>query len=148
MVQRAWELKEQGQLLERVLERYPDPNPITNNAALYTFAMYLKRAHLKKSDPVSKVRFSDKISALNNALGLHTYATRVQGSKVKRKNEIRIASVFKEGPPQFLRAVVVHELTHLRHRDHDKAFYRLCVHIEPDYRQYELDMRLWLFARS
>lgn len=143
---RATELKEQGKLLDVVLRRYPGTNTITNNAALYTYAMDLKRTHLKSSDPLSKVRFSDKISALNNALGLHTFAVRVQGNKAKRKNEIRIASVFKEGPPEFLHAVLVHELAHLRHRDHDKAFYRLCTHIEPDYQQYEVDMRLWLFA--
>ena len=40
------------------------------------------------------------------------------------------------------------ELAHLRHKEHDKAFYRLCQHMEPDYLRHELDLRLLLFARQ
>jgi predicted metal-dependent hydrolase len=39
---------------------------------------------------------------------------------------------------------VVHELAHLREKDHDKAFYQLCAHMEPAYHQYEFDVRLYL----
>ena len=42
--------------------------------------------------------------------------------------------------------IVVHELAHLRERDHDRAFYALCRHMEPDYHQLEFDTRLWLTA--
>ena len=40
--------------------------------------------------------------------------------------------------------IVVHELAHLREKDHGKAFYQLCTHMEPDYHQLEFDVRLWL----
>ena len=103
---------------------------------------------MKSSDPLGKVRYSEKISSLHRALGLHTYAVRAQGHRLKRKNELRVCSRFKELPLEFLRMVVVHELAHLRHRDHNKAFYRLCCHMEPDYHRYETDLRLWLFAES
>ena len=33
---------------------------------------------------------------------------------------------------------------HLREKDHDKAFYQLCTHMEPQYHQYEFDLRLYL----
>ena len=33
-------------------------------------------------------------------------------------------------------------------REHDRAFYALCRHIEPDYHQLEFDLRLWLVARE
>jgi predicted metal-dependent hydrolase len=42
----------------------------------------------------------------------------------------------------------VHELAHLKERQHDKAFYALCQHMEPGYHQLEFDLRLWLTARE
>jgi predicted metal-dependent hydrolase len=47
-------------------------------------------------------------------------------------------------PPEFLRMIVVHELAHMKEREHDKAFYHLCRHMEPDYPQLEFDLRAYL----
>lgn len=58
--------------------------------------------------------------------------------------EIRIAAVFRDAPADFLRMIAVHELAHLEEAEHDKAFYRLCTHMEPDYHQLEFDLRLYL----
>ena len=44
--------------------------------------------------------------------------------------------------------IVVHELAHLKEKDHNKAFYQLCQHMEPDYHQLEFDLRLWLTWRD
>jgi len=44
--------------------------------------------------------------------------------------------------------VVVHELAHLREKDHNKAFYQLCQHMEADYHQLELHLRLFLTLRG
>ncbi len=52
---------------------------------------------------------------LNNALGLHTAISRVQGGKLA-KAEIRVATVFRDAPEAFLRMIVVHELAHLKRR--------------------------------
>jgi predicted metal-dependent hydrolase len=65
---------------------------------------------------------------------------------LKAKREIRVASLFKDAPAAFLRMIVVHELAHLKEREHGRAFYALCAHIEPDYAQLEFDTRLWLTA--
>jgi hypothetical protein len=40
--------------------------------------------------------------------------------------------------------ITVHELAHLKEKQHDKAFYQLCCHMEPRYHQLEFDTRLWL----
>jgi hypothetical protein len=81
---------------------------------------------------------------LHQALGLHSYVSRVQGNKLKAKNEMRIGSVFKSAPIEFLNMIVVHELAHIKEKEHNKAFYKLCMHMEPDYHQLEFDTRLYL----
>ncbi|MCL1066358.1 DUF45 domain-containing protein [Shewanella olleyana] len=131
--------------LERLLlSRYPRVHEIRTDKALYDYAMEFKQQYLKQSDPLSKVIFDEKISLSHQALGLHTYANRVQGSKVKAKNEIRISSRLKYVPEPLLRMVVIHELAHLREKDHNKAFYQLCTYMTADYHQLELDLRLLL----
>lgn len=137
-----------GRLGEVLAQRYPDTHEIQSNAALYEYVMARKRADMASSPPLSKVRYCDKISTLNQALGTHTYATRVQGGKLKTKHELRVASIFRQAPPEFLEMIVVHELAHLRGREHDKGFYRLCRHMLPDYHQIEFDLRLWLTWRE
>ena len=72
----------------------------------------------------------------------------MQGGKLKAKREIRVASLFKETPAEFLQMIVVHELAHLKEKNHDKAFYQLCLHMEPQYHQYEFDLRLYLTAKA
>ena len=69
----------------------------------------LKNAHLRNAGQLSKVAFDSTLHVIKNALGAHTRVSRVQGSNLKTKREIRIASVFKEMPPDFLRMIVVHD---------------------------------------
>lgn len=130
-----------GQFL---LNKYPVTHDIKTNKALYAYVMDLKNQYLRQSSPLSKVIYDDKLDVLHQALGLHTYVSRVQGSKLKAKNEMRIGSVFKTTPPEFLNMIVVHELAHLKEKDHNKSFYKLCLHMEPNYHQLEFDTRLYL----
>ena len=44
--------------------------------------------------------------------------------------------------------IVVHELAHIKEREHGKAFYQLCSHMEPDYAQLEFDVRVYLTYRE
>ena len=145
---RAAALRAEGVLEARLAERYPETHSIRSNGALSDYVQGLKRRCMRSSPPLNKVVYCDKIGTLHNALGTHTYAVRVQGSRLKRKNELRVGSLFKSLAPEFLTMVVVHELAHLRHRAHDRAFYGLCVHMEPEYHRYETDLRLLLYARD
>ena len=129
---------------QTLLKRYPVSHTIRTDKALYAYTVDIKNALLKQSQPLSKVIYDDKIKDLHHALGLHTFISRVQGGKHKAKNEIRVASLFKNVPLEFLRMIVVHELAHLKEKDHNKAFYKLCEYMEPAYHQFELDMRLYL----
>lgn len=125
-------------------KKYPEQHNIGNDKALREYVMEIKNQYLRKSAPLSKIVFDNKIHVVNNALGLHSYVSRVQGGKVKSNNEIRIGAVFKKAPEAFLKMIVVHELAHLKEKDHNKSFYQLCQHMLPDYHQYEFDMRLYL----
>lgn len=140
----ARQLIDNNQLGETLLKKYPGVHTIRTDKALYAYTVDIKNTWLKQSQPLSKVIYDDKIKDLHHALGLHSFISRVQGGKHKAKNEIRIASLFKQAPLEFLRMIVVHELAHLKEKDHNKAFYKLCLHMEPSYHRYELDLRLYL----
>lgn len=129
---------------DHLRKRYPLLHDVRSDRALYQYVDRLKQEHLRGADRVDKVLFDSKIHLIQQALGLHTVRARVQGSRLKGSREIRIASLFRVAPPEFLRMIVVHELAHLRVREHDKAFYQLCTHMEPRYHQLEFDVRLYL----
>jgi UTP pyrophosphatase len=127
-----------------LLAKYPASHDIRTDRALYDFTVEIKNEFLRKSQPLSKVAYDCKISVINQALGMHSFVSRVQGANLKSKHEIRIASVFKHAPIDFLKMIVVHELAHLKEKDHNKAFYKLCEYMEPSYHQLEFDTRLYL----
>ena len=133
-----------GSLGQGLLKRYPTAHEVRTDRALYDYVMVLKNEYLRKAEPLSKVAFDNTLHVIRNALGTHTTVLRVQGSKLKSKREIRVASLFKAVPVEWLRMIVVHELAHMKERDHDKAFYALCRHMEPEYHQFEFDLRLYL----
>jgi UTP pyrophosphatase len=141
-------LIDQGRLAETLAQRYGERHEVRSDSALYEYTLALKNRHMRNAAPLSKVVFDNKLKVLTQALGTHTTVSRVQGNQLKAKREIRVASLFKDTPPEFLRMIVVHELAHMKERDHDKAFYALCTHMEPQYHQYELDLRLYLTAQS
>ena len=125
-------------------QRYPHRHDIATDKALWAYTQGLKNQYLRSAPPVNKVMYDNKIHVLKNALGLHTAVSRIQGSKLKAKAEIRVATVFRGAPEPFLRMIVVHELAHLKEKEHNKAFSQLCCHMEPQYHQLEFDTRLWL----
>ncbi len=138
------ELLAQDRLGELLRRRYPQRHEIRSDRALFDYVQDLKSEYLRSAEPLSKVCFDSKLHVIRHALGTHTSVSRVQGSKLKAKREIRIATLFREAPPEFLKMITVHELAHLREKAHDKAFYQLCLHMEPNYHQYEFDLRLYL----
>jgi UTP pyrophosphatase len=127
-----------------LLKKYPQAHDVRDDRALFAYVQGLKAKYLKSAPLVSKVLYDNKLQLVKNALGTHTTIARVQGSQLKAKREIRIASLFKDTPLEFLRMIVVHELAHLRERDHDKDFYKLCTYMEPDYHQLEFEVRVYL----
>ena len=137
-----------GRLTETLAQRHPQAHEVRTERALYDYVTALKSSHMKSAPPLAKVTYDPKLHILRNVLGTHSTVSRVQGSRLKAKREIRIATLFKDAPADFLRMIVVHELAHLKEREHGKGFYALCLHMEPDYHQLEFDLRLWLTAQE
>jgi UTP pyrophosphatase len=138
------QLVAQGRMGEVLLAKYPLAHGVRTDKALYDYVMGLKSEFLRSSEPLSKVAFDSKLHVIAHALGTHTTISRVQGSKLKAKREIRVATLFRDVPEEFLRMITVHELAHIKEKAHDKAFYQLCTHMEPLYHQYEFDLRVYL----
>ncbi len=99
-------------------KRYPGTHDYATDKALWQYTQDLKNQFLRNAPPINKVMYDNKIHVLKNA------------------------------PEPFLRMIVVHELAHLKEKEHNKAFYQLCCHMEPQYHQLEFDTRLWLTQLS
>jgi predicted metal-dependent hydrolase len=143
-LEQVQELVNTARLASWLQTRRPQGHTVRTDRALYQYVQELKQQHLRSAEPLNKVVFDSKLHVIQNALGTHTSISRVQGSKLKAKREIRVATLFKEAPEAFLRMIVVHELAHLKERAHDKAFYQLCCHMEPQYHQLEFEVRMYL----
>ncbi len=138
------QLQAQNTLGDYITQRYPLTHTIQTDKALYDYCNDIKQTFLRNAPLLDKVMYDNRLSIEHHALGLNTAISRVQGGKLKAKKEIRISSFFKETPAEFLRMITVHELAHLKERNHDKAFYQLCQYMEPDYHQLEFDCRVYL----
>jgi UTP pyrophosphatase len=148
LLTRVQGLIDAGRLMAYVEQRHPERHTVRSERALYEHVCEMKARFIKSAPPIAKVSWDPKLHIVKNALGTHTAISRVQGGQLKAKREIRIALLFKEAPADFLRMIVVHELAHLKEPAHDKAFYALCCHMEPDYHTLEFDLRLWLTAQD
>ena len=138
----------EGRLGEYLNQRYSGRHDVQSDKALYSYALDLKQQYMRNAPAIDKVLFDNRLDLTHRALGLHTTVSRVQGGKLKANKEIRIAALFKDAAPDFLKMIVVHELAHFKESDHNKAFYELCEHMLPGYHQIEFDLRVYLTWRD
>ena len=144
LTESVWRLIKQDELGPALRRKYPEGHQIRTDKALYDYVQDIRSTYLRHAPQPSKVAFDGKLQTLQKALGIHSRIARIQGSKLKTKREIHVASLFREMPPEFLRMIVVHEISHLKESEHGKAFYQLCQHMEANYFQLEFDLRAYL----
>ena len=144
LVAQVHDLITQGKLAGLLKQKYPQAHEVRTDKALYVYVLEMKNEYLGNVGQLGKVAYDSKLHVMKNALGTHTTVSRVQGGNLRSKREIRIAAMFRDMPAAFLRMIVVHELAHMKERDHGKAFYKLCMHMEPEYAQLEFDLRAYL----
>ncbi len=137
-------LIDEGRLADVLLSKYPKAHTFNNDKLLREYVLRFKNRFLKKSSPLSEIRYNASIHVINHALGMHRVHTRAHGGRLKTKSDIQISTVFKTMPEPFLEMIVVHELAHLKEKEHNKAFYQLCEHMLPEYHQLEFDTRVYL----
>ena len=118
-----------------LLRKYPQAHTVRTDRALFDYVQALKTEHLRSTEPLAKVAFDNKLQVVQHALGTHTTISRVQGNKLKAKREIRVASLFKHAPEDFLKMITVHELAHLHHMDHSPQFWSVVAEVLPDWKQ-------------
>ena len=146
--QQVMQMVAEDRLGDYLARRYPNRHQVQSDKALYGYTVELKQEYLRSAPAIDKVLYDNRLDLTHRALGLHTAVSRVQGGKLKAKKEIRVAALFKEAAPEFLNMIVVHELAHLKEAEHNKAFYKLCQYMLPDYHQLEFDLRLYLTWRT
>lgn len=138
------ELIVQDRLGDYIHSRYGEAHEVRTDSALRLAAVALKNRFLRTTVPLDKVHYDSKLQVLSHALGTHTTVIRAQGHRLKASREIRVATVFRDAPAEFLKMILVHELAHLKESEHNKAFYQLCIHMAKNYHQLEFDLRLYL----
>ena len=67
--------------------------------------------------------------------GLHITSARTRWGSCSGKNSLCFSLFLMRYPPEAIDAVVVHELAHIRHKNHGPDFYRFVEKTLPDYRQ-------------
>lgn len=144
LVNQVKQLIDEERLGEMLLSKYPTVHEVRTDKSLYDYVQAIKSEYLRNAAILNRVAYDSTLNVIRHALGTHTSISRVQGSRLTSKREIRVAALFKDVPHEFLRMIVVHELAHMKEREHDKGFYQLCLHMEPEYHQLEFDLRAYL----
>ena len=142
------QLLDSGRLGDHLARRYPEAHAIRTDGALYEHASALKARYLRNAPALAKVAYDNRLQIDQRALGTLTAISRVQGGRLTAKREVRVAALFKHAPAAMLQMIVVHELAHLKEREHNKPFYALCNHMLPGYHQIEFDTRVYLTWRA
>lgn len=67
--------------------------------------------------------------------GITITAARTRFGSCSSKNRVCFSCLLMRYPKEAIDYVVVHELAHIPHKNHGKAFYALVAHVLPDYKE-------------
>lgn len=88
----------------------------------------------------AKEELPRRVDYFSGRMGLIPTGFRVTGAKKRLgscsgKNSVNFSFRLMAYPPEAIDYVVVHELAHIRHKNHGPAFYRLIAKYLPDYKE-------------
>lgn len=121
----AWILQHQKQVLAR-LEAFPEPSEAEE-------AAYRKAA---------KALLPELVKRWSERMGLYPEGITITGARTRfgscsGKNRLSFSWRLMQYPEEAVEYVVVHELSHLKHRNHGPEFYALVARYMPDYKRRE-----------
>ena len=84
----------------------------------------------------------ERVAYYSERMGLTPAGITINAAKTRfgscgTTNRLNFSCLLMRYPPQAIDYVVVHELAHLRHRNHGREFYALIERYLPDYRERE-----------
>ena len=94
----------------------------------------------------AKAYLPGRVAIWAQRMGLAPAAVKITSAHTRfgscsSKNSLCFSLYLMQYPPEAIDAVVVHELCHMRHRDHSPAFYAEVERWLPDYREREKLLR-------
>ena len=106
----------------------------------------LTEAEIASLRQQAKAYLPGRVALWSQRMGLAPAAVKITSARTRfgscsSKNSICFSLYLMQYPPEAIDAVVVHELCHMRHRDHSPAFYAEVERWLPDYRQREKLLR-------
>ncbi len=88
----------------------------------------------------AKLIIKEKVERYSSIMGVRCTGIKITGAKTRfgscsAKNSLCFSFRLMQYPDDAVDYVVVHELAHIRHKDHGKGFYSFVESVMPDYRQ-------------
>lgn len=106
----------------------------------------LTESELESLRQQAKAYLPGRVALWSQRMGLAPAAVKITSARTRfgscsSKNSLCFSLYLMQYPPEAIDAVVVHELCHMRHRDHSPAFYAEVERWLPDYREREKLLR-------
>ena len=106
----------------------------------------LTESELESLRQQAKAYLPGRVAIWAQRMGLAPAAVKITSARTRfgscsSKNSLCFSLYLMQYPPEAIDAVVVHELCHMRHRDHSPAFYAEVERWLPDYREREKLLR-------
>lgn len=106
------------------------------NSKAYTDADIERLRALAKEVLPVKVEYFSKVMGVK-PIALHINSAKKRFGSCSAKNSINFSLYLMDYDERAIDYVVVHELAHIRHLDHSKAFYAFVASVLPDYKERE-----------
>jgi predicted metal-dependent hydrolase len=113
------------------------------------FAQKIDKKEIPKYKKMARKRLEERADHFSSTYGLRYKSIRLSSAKTRwgscgPTNNLNFNWVIIFAPPQIIDYLVVHELAHTRHKNHQKHFWQTVEEMHPEYKE----NRKWLREHS